>query len=147
MYEARRPCCAHGLHGGNYFLLLPRSALDGRVVLHFNSSAVETDVILRGNFSNIFQHNLQQIFLRYAFGNSLPKLSPENLLQKNPRNFPKIFRSHHQFYLGHRRPTNLGAAGEASSAAGETPAPTTLGLPTRLGYIGDAPRVALPHLP
>ena len=51
------------------------------------------------------------------------------------------------FWTMHRRPTNLGAAGEASSAAGETPAPTTLGLPTRLGYIGDAPRVALPHLP
>ena len=73
---------------------------------------------------------------------------PQKIYSKKIRGiFRKIFGHLTKFFLDHHRPTNLGAAGEASSAAGETPAPTTLGLPTRLGYIGDAPRVALPHLP
>jgi hypothetical protein len=47
---------------------------------------------------------LQQIFLRYAFGNSLPKLSPENSLQKNLRNFPEkisVTRNRSHLYMYH----------------------------------------------
>jgi hypothetical protein len=87
MYEARRPGCAHGLHGGNYFSLLPRSALDGRAVLHFNSSAVETDVILRGNFSNIFQYNLQQNFFALCIWKFPTKTFPRKFTPKKSAEF------------------------------------------------------------
>ena len=80
-------------------------------------------VILRGNFSYVFQQkNATNIFVSCSW-HFPTKSSPQNFLRKKSAEFsekfpvtPPIF-----FWATDRRPTNLGAAGEASSAAGVHP--------------------------